>query len=52
VDDKVRSEWIKELVKSYTGSLDMSSKLAEEHIVETINEIKQKEQEIIKKVKE
>ena len=52
VDDKIRSEWINELVKSYTGSLDMSSKLAEEHIVETINEIKQKEQEIIKKVKE
>lgn len=52
VDDKVRCEWIKELVKSYTGSLDMSSKLAEEHVEETINEIKHKEQELIKKVKE
>ncbi len=51
VDDNVRCQWIKELVKSYTGSLDVSSQLAEEHIVETVNEIKNKETEIVKQFK-
>jgi len=51
VDDKVRGEWIKELVKSYTGSLDISEKLVEEHVVETFNDIKGTEKEIVEQVK-
>lgn len=51
VDDKVRGEWIKELVKSYTGSLDISDKLVEEHVVETINDIKGKQKEIVEQIK-
>lgn len=51
VDDKVRGEWIKELVKSYTGSLDISEKLVEEHVVETFNGIKGKEKEIVEQIK-
>lgn len=51
VDDKVRGEWIKELVKSYTGSLDISEKLVEEHVVETINDIKGKQKEIVEQIK-
>ena len=51
VDDKVRGEWIKELVKSYTGSLDISEKLVEEHVVETVNDIKGKEKEIVEQIK-
>ncbi len=51
VDDKVRGEWIKELVKSYTGSLDISEKLVEENVVETFNDIKGKEKEIVEQVK-
>ena len=51
VDDKVRGEWLKELVKSYTGSLDISEKLVEEHVVETINDIKGKQKEIVEQIK-
>ena len=51
VDDKVRGEWIKELVKSYTGSLDISEKLVEEHVVEAFNDIKGTEKEIVEQVK-
>ena len=51
VDDKVRGEWIKELVKSYTGSLDISEKLVEEHVVERINDIKGKQKEIVEQIK-
>ena len=51
VDDKVRGEWIKELVKSYTRSLDISDKLVEEHVVETINDIKGKQKEIVEQIK-
>ncbi len=51
VDEKVRGEWIKELVKSYTGSLDISDKLVEEHVVETINDIKGKQKEIVEQIK-
>lgn len=51
VDDKVRGEWIKELVKSYTGSLDISEKLVEEHVVETFNGIKGNEKEIVEQIK-
>jgi hypothetical protein len=42
VDSKVASVWIKELVSSYTKSLDLSSGLIEEHTIDMIGEIRQK----------
>lgn len=41
VDPKVASLWIKELVDSYTKSLDISSSLIEEHTLDMVGEIKQ-----------
>ena len=41
VDSKVASVWIKELVDSYTKSLDLSSGLIEEHTLDMIGEIRQ-----------
>lgn len=41
VDSKVASVWIKELVDSYTNSLDLSSGLIEEHTLDMIGEIRQ-----------
>lgn len=49
VDKSVQSEWIKELVASYTKSLDLSGILVEEQIMETLGEIKNEEKEIISK---
>lgn len=42
VDSNVASIWIKELVNSYTKSLDLSSGLIEEHAIDMIGEIRQK----------
>jgi hypothetical protein len=42
VDSNVASVWIKELVNSYTKSLDLSSGLIEEHTIDMIGEIRQK----------
>lgn len=42
VDSNVASAWIKELVNSYTKSLDLSSGLIEEHAIDMIGEIRQK----------
>ncbi|WP_100035504.1 nickel transporter, partial [Escherichia coli] len=36
VDNEVASKWIKELVGSYTKSLDLSGGLVEEHTLDTI----------------
>lgn len=41
VDNKVASVWIKELVKSYTRSLDLSASLIEENTLDMVSEIKQ-----------
>lgn len=41
VDSKVASIWVKELVASYTKSLDLSSGLIEEHTLDMIGEIRQ-----------
>jgi len=41
VDSKVASVWIKELVDSYTKSLDLSNGLIEEHTLDMIGEIRQ-----------
>ena len=40
VDSTVASVWIKELVNSYTKSLDLSSGLIEEHAIDMIGEIR------------
>lgn len=40
VDDAVASKWLKELVDSYTKSLDLSSSLIEEHTLDTIGTIR------------
>ena len=42
VDSNVASIWIKELVNSYTKSLDLSSGLIEDHTIDMIGEIRQK----------
>ncbi|WP_434999631.1 nickel transporter [Vibrio scophthalmi] len=40
VDGDVASKWLKELVDSYTKSLDLSSSLIEEHTLDTIGKIR------------
>ncbi|MFS6803892.1 nickel transporter [Edwardsiella tarda] len=40
VDNSVSSKWLKELVDSYTKSLDLSSSLIEEHTIDTIGKIR------------
>jgi len=46
VDDVVAAKWIKELVGSYTKSLDLSSGLIEESTQDTIGEIKERAKRI------
>lgn len=41
VDNKVASVWIKELVESYTKSLNLSASLIEENTLDMVSEIKQ-----------
>lgn len=45
VSDGVASQWIQELVNSYTKSLDMSAGLIEEHTFDTIGEIRKQAKE-------
>ena len=40
VDNEVASKWLKELVDSYTKSLNLSSNLIEEHTLDTIGTIR------------
>lgn len=42
VDSNVASIWIKDLVNSYTKSLDLSGGLIEEHTIDMIGDIRQK----------
>ena len=51
VDSKVASVWIKELVDSYTKSLDLSSGLIEEHTLDMIGELRQKAKKEVQVVK-
>ena len=51
VDDKIASQWVQELVDSYTKSIELSSELAKTHVVEVIGEIKERTKEEIKEVK-
>ena len=52
VDSKVASIWIKELVSSYTKSLDLSSGLIEEHTLDMIGEIRRDAKEEVNSLKE
>lgn len=45
VEDKVASQWLKELVNSYTKSLDLSGGLIEEHTLDMIGKIREKAKE-------
>ncbi|MEA3543935.1 MAG: nickel transporter [Thermodesulfobacteriota bacterium] len=51
VDSKVASIWIKELVTSYTKSLDLSSGLIEEQALDMIGEIRQEAKKEVKSIK-
>lgn len=51
VDSNIASVWIKELVGSYTKSLDLSSSLIEEHTIDMVGEIRQKAKKEAKEVK-
>lgn len=51
VDNNVASIWIRELVASYTKSLDLSSGLIEEHTLDMIGEIKQESKKEAKSIK-
>lgn len=45
VDNEVASKWLKELVSSYTKSLDLSSGLIEEHTLDMIGKIRESAKE-------
>ena len=47
VTDEVASQWLQELVGTYTRSLDLSSGLIEEHTADTIGEIREHAQSIV-----
>jgi len=49
VDSEVASNWVKELVNSYTKSLDLSSGLIEEHTLDTIGKLRTESKKEVKK---
>lgn len=49
VDPKFQAQWIFDLVSSYTSSLRLSSKLAEEHVINLIGEIQKEAAETVNK---
>lgn len=49
VDPKFQAQWIFDLVSSYTSSLRLSSKLAEEHVFNLIGEIQKEAAETVNK---
>ena len=40
IDDAVAAEWLKELVNSYTKSLELSNELTQTHMIDLISIIK------------
>ena len=48
VDDEVAGLWLKELVSSYTKSLDVSTRLAEEHTLDMVGKIRSEAKQQIK----
>lgn len=51
VDNEVASMWIKELVSSYTKSLDLSGGLIEEHTLDTIGKLRKESKQEVEKSK-
>lgn len=49
VDPKYQAQWIFDLVSSYTSSLKLSSKLAEEHVINLIGDIQKEITETLNK---
>jgi len=49
VDSEVASSWVKELVSSYTKSLDLSGGLIEEHTLDMIGKIRKEAKQEVKK---
>lgn len=49
VDKKVASQWIEDLVASYTKSIDLSSDLAKTHVVQVLNIFKEEAKQEISK---
>ncbi|MEA3513790.1 MAG: nickel transporter [Campylobacterota bacterium] len=49
VDSKVASNWVEELVNSYTKSLDLCGGLIEEHTLDTIGRLRQEAKQEVKK---
>lgn len=49
IDPQYQSQWIYDLVTSYTSSLRLSSKLAEEHVINLLGDIQEEVSETIKK---
>lgn len=51
IDKKVASQWIEELVASYTKSIDLSSDLAKTHVVQVLNIFKEEAKREVSKAK-
>ncbi len=51
IDKKVASQWIEELVASYTKSIDLSSDLAKTHVVQVLNIFKEEAKQEVSKAK-
>lgn len=49
IDPKYQAQWIFDLVSSYTSSLKLSSKLAEEHVINLLGDIQKEATETINK---
>lgn len=47
VDQKYQVQWIFDLVSSYTSSLKLSNKLAEEHVISLLGEIQKEASDVI-----
>ena len=47
VSEDVTRQWLKDLVGTYTRSLDLSAGLIEEHTADAIGEIKKQAQDIV-----
>ncbi len=51
IDKKVASQWIEELVASYTKSIDLSSDLAKTHVVQVLSIFKEEAKQEVSKAK-
>ena len=51
IDEKLTQQWTQQLVDSYTDSLDTSSELVRTKVMETVEEMKNKSEELQNNVK-